>query len=254
MIKDNSLAVLILTYNEEDKVVDCIRSVEFADEVIIIDSGSTDQTIHLAEKCGAKVYYHSMDEGFAVQRNYALEKTNASWVLYLDADERITPEAGKEIINCVASGLSCAYRIKRMNIVFGKMLRYGGHAPDYVTRLFPRESVFWEGIVHEHPNISLPIKKLAHVIHHYTYTDWDRYFIKFNQYTSLMAKKMHDKGKKANFMDLTLRPLYAFIRFYILKSGWRDGKMGFVFAIFHGFYTLVKYVKLYYWQVGEERK
>ena len=92
------------------------------------------------------------------------------------------------------------------------------------------------------------IKKMKNVMDHYTYNDWDKYFIKFNQYTSLMANQMKNKGKKAKFSDIVFRPWYAFIRFYILKSGWRDGKIGFILAMLHSFYTLSKYVKLYYWQ------
>ena len=248
MENNNKLAILILTYNEEEKISDCINSVSFADEIILIDCGSTDNTKGIAEKLGAKVYFHPMDEGFAGQRNFALTKTKADWVFYLDADERLTPEAAEEIKAIVKEGTPCSYKIKRMNIIFGKLLKYGGHAPDYVARLYPRNAVSWEGVVHEHPNLTVPVKKMKSFMYHYTYTDWDRYFLKFNQYTTLMAQKMKKNGKKANFADILIRPFYAFIRFYLLQSGWRDGKLGFVFAMFHSFYTLAKYVKLYYWQ------
>lgn len=245
----NRLAVLILTYNEEENISDCINSVKFADEIIIVDSGSQDHTEEIAKDLGAKFIYNKMT-GFADQRNFALNQTNAEWVLYLDADERILPDTAKEICNIVKAGIACAYEIKRMNIVFGQMLKHGGHRPDYALRLYPREAVKWQGIVHEQAIINIPIKRLNGAMHHYTYQDWDKYFVKFNQYTTLMAKKMKDSGKQANFLDISLRPLFAFFRFYFLQSGWRDGKMGFVFAMFHCFYTLAKYVKLYYWQEG----
>lgn len=239
-------AVLILTYNEEKNIADCIKSAAFADEVVVVDSASTDKTCEIAKQLGAKVCVHPMN-GFAEQRNFALEQTEADWVFYLDADERLTPQAAEEIQRLTTEEPS-AYEIKRINIIFGQMMRHGEHAPDYSLRLYPRQAIRWEGKIHEQAIVSLPIKKMKSVMHHHTYTDWNRYFIKFNQYTTLMAEKMHERGKKAYVSDLVFRPWYAFFRFYILKFGFLDGKMGLVFAIFHGFYTFSKYVKLYYWQ------
>lgn len=244
----NQLAVLILTYNEEKNIADCMASVHFADEIIVVDSGSTDETVNIAGKLGAKVAFHPMDEGFAGQRNFALTQTSADWVLFLDADERILPELAIEIKNVIDKGPACAYQILRQNVIFGQRVQYGGHSPDYSLRLYPRTAIRWEGIVHEQAHVTVPIHKLHFFMLHHTYTDWDRYFIKFNQYTTLMAKQMQEKGKKARFTDMVLRPGFAFFRFYILKCGWRDGKIGFIMAGMHGFYTMAKYVKLYYLQ------
>jgi glycosyltransferase involved in cell wall biosynthesis len=242
------LAVLILTYNEEKNIEDCVRSVSFADEIILIDSGSIDQTREIAEKLRVKFIYHPMDEGFAGQRNFALEQTKAEWVLFLDADERITPELAREIKAIVEKNEQYAYEILRNNVVFGQHVGYGGHSPDYSLRLYPRTAISWQGVVHEQAKVSLPILRLKNGMLHYTYTSWDRYFFKFNQYTTLMAEQMEKRGKKAHFIDILLHPLAGFFRFYILKSGWRDGKIGFVLAVFHAFYTMAKYVKLYYLQ------
>ena len=250
-----TLAAIILTYNEEKNIKSCIESVKFADEILVIDSGSSDETITLAKKYGAKVLIHSMGaDGFAGQRNIAISETNADWLVYVDADERMTSQAALEIKQILAKNEPCVWKIKRMNIVFGQMMQYGEHAPDYVMRLFPRDSVNWVGIVHEHPEFNLPVQNMKGVMHHYTYTNWNRYFIKFNQYTTMMADKMKEHGKKAHLSDLIIRPWFAFFRFYILKLGFLDGKMGFVFAVFHGFYTFSKYVKLYYWQGKQVRK
>lgn len=243
----NKIAILILTYNEESNIKDCIETAKFADEIIVIDSGSSDNTKAIAESMGAKFIYNEMT-GFAKQRNFALLQTKCEWVMYLDADERLTNDACEEIKKIVKEGTRSAYEILRMNIVFGKRVFYGGHSPDYSLRLYPRDAIKWEGDVHEKANVKVPIKKMKNVMDHYTYNDWDKYFIKFNQYTSLMANQMKNKGKKAKFSDIVFRPWYAFIRFYILKSGWRDGKIGFILAMLHSFYTLSKYVKLYYWQ------
>lgn len=237
------IAVLILTYNEEKNIADCIASAAFADEIIVIDSGSSDATVEIAEKLGAKVTVNKM-EGFAAQRNLALTKTDAEWVFYLDADERVTKEAAQEIREVIELE-PFAYEIKRMNIVFGKLMKHGGHGPDYSMRLYPRNAVKWEGKVHEHAVLSLPIKRLKNVMMHHTYTDWDRYIFKLNQYTSMMAGQMNERGKRANLLDFVIRPPYATFRFYVLKAGFLDGRMGLILALMHGFYTLTKYVKLY---------
>lgn len=247
------LAVIILTKNEERNIASAVKSAAFADEILVIDSGSTDRTQELAEQFGARFIVHPMDEaGFAGQRNFALTQTKSEWVFYLDADERLTPEAAAEIQQCVQREANVVYRIKRINIVFGQAMKYGEHRPDFCIRLFPREAVFWSGVVHESPQISLPVETLKFPMHHYTYTDWNRYFDKFNQYTTLMAQRMLAQGKRASFVDILVHPLFAFIRFYILRLGALDGKQGLIFALNHYFYTMIKYVKLYYWQ-REER-
>ena len=242
----NKLAVLILTYNEEKNIEACVQSVSFADEVILIDSGSTDNTATIANKLGAKCIYNPMNEGFAGQRNFALTQTEAEWVLYLDADERITPELGAEIQQVIQNKEQCAYKILRRNIVFGQHVEYGGHSPDWSLRLYPRTAISWEGMVHEQANVTVPVQKLTQHMFHHTYTSWDRYFFKFNQYTTMMAEQMLKKGKKTRMTDIVLRPWFAFIRFYILKSGWRDRQIGFIMAVYHAFYTMTKYVKLHY--------
>lgn len=247
------LAIIILTQNEENNIDGVLESAAFADEILIIDSGSTDRTQELAERNGAKFVSHPMSEdGFAGQRNFALTQTEAEWVFYLDADERITSEAAEEIKNVVYQNEQIAYKIKRMNVVFGQMMKYGEHRPDWCVRLFPRKQVHWTGVVHESPKTKLPIEALQHPLHHYTYTDWHRYFEKFNQYTDLMAQRMWESGKRASFMDILIHPAFAFIRFYFLRLGLLDGRQGLIFALNHYFYTMIKYVKLYYKQ-REER-
>lgn len=244
----SKLAVLILTYNEEANIRPCIESVLFADEIVLIDSGSTDGTKAIAESMGATVVYHSMEEGFAAQRNFALSQTEAEWVLFLDADERITRDLAEEIAEVINGKKEHAYQILRCNVVFGQPVQHGGHSPDLSLRLYPREAITWQGVVHEKATVSLPIKQLKYPMLHHTYTSWERYFFKFNQYTTLMARQMHEKGKKMHLSDVLLRPWFAFFRFYILKAGWRDGRIGLYLALLHSFYTMTKYMKLYYFQ------
>lgn len=240
------IAVIILTLNEEKQIAECIKSAAFADEIVVVDSGSTDRTVEIAQKLGAKVAARAMTDGFGPQRNFALTQTEAEWVLYLDADERITPELAKEVRQAVSENTPFAYEILRINHAFGQRIMHGGFRPDYSLRLYPRTAVSWRGEVHEEAQVTVPKRKLKNVMIHYTYTDWDRYFIKFNNYTSLTARKMRVQGKRSSMLHIIARPWWAFFRVFVLQSGWRDGKIGFILSVFHFFYTMAKYVKLYY--------
>ncbi len=241
------LAVLILTYNEAENIAACIESAAFADEVVVIDSGSSDDTAAIAQRLGARVATRKFD-GFGPQRNFALSQTDADWVMYLDADERITPALAAEIRQVVDKGEQAAYEILRHNFAFGQRILHGGFRPDYSLRLYPRTAISWAGMVHEQATVTVPKRKLKNVMLHHTYTDWDRYFIKFNSYTTLMARKMNERGRRAAMINIIFRPWWAFFRVYILQSGWRDGRIGFILSAFHFFYTMTKYVKLYYLQ------
>jgi glycosyltransferase involved in cell wall biosynthesis len=247
------IAVLILTYNEEKNIEACIQSVLFADEIIVIDSGSKDNTLKIAEDMGAKTVIHAMTEGFAAQRNFALTQTQADWVLFLDADERITPQLSAEIQQVIQLP-PFAYEILRRNVVFGQPVAHGGHSPDYSLRLYPRDAITWQGIVHEKALVTLPVKRLKQPMLHYTYTSWDRYFFKFDQYTTMMASRTQASGKRIRFHHVVFRPAFAFFRDFILKRGFLDGKMGFILAGMHAFYTMIKYVKLYLLQREERGK
>lgn len=239
------LSVLILTYNEERYIGECMKSACFADEIVVIDSGSIDSTLEIAQRMGAKVVTHPLNEGFAAQRNFALTQTDAEWVLFLDADERITPELAEKIQTAMFSGIQACYAIQRRNIVFGHKVKYGVCRSDEVVRLFPRNAVKWAGIVHEKTDSNLPVKRLGAYMYHYTYTSWDRYFIKFNQYTTLWAKGAYERGKRTNPADILLHALFGFIQMIIIKRGFLDGFYGIVLCCFHFSYTMAKYIKLY---------
>ena len=240
------LAVIILTHNEERHIEACVQSAAFADEILVIDDCSTDRTTELACAAGARVVAHPLAGDFAGQRNFALTQTDADWVLYVDADERINAGTEQELRRIMAENARAVYEIKRINVAFGQQMHYGGHRPDYPRRFFPRGAVRWEGLVHERTESDLPVRRVKGSLLHYTYTDWDRYFQKFNQYTTLMAERQHSEGKRASFAKILLDPPFAFFRFYILQRGFLDGRLGFILAMFHGFYTMVKYVKLHY--------
>lgn len=241
------VSVLILAKNEESNITDCIKSVSFADEVIVIDDYSDDQTKALAEKLGAKVIQHNLAGDWGGQQTFAISQAANDWILFLDADERISPELAKEIGETIDKNDLAAYWIKRITKLKHNKVAHGVLRPDYVCRLMPTKGSRVEGYVH--PAIIHPYtnKKLANVMYHYTYDNWDQYFNKINVYAKLAAEKYKKAGKRVNFFfDIILRPLWAFFKIYFLQLGFLDGKLGWILSINHSFYTMNKYVRLYY--------
>lgn len=241
-----SLAVLILTYNEAKHIDACIKSVlDAADEVVVIDAGSTDDTVTLAQAAGARVVRQPMENGFAAQRNFALAQTTAGWVFYLDADERVTPKLATELMKLKKAPVdTTAYAVERRNIAFGRCVNHGVLRPDWVTRIFSRQAVQWEGKVHERPVGSWEVVKLSGFLEHYTYTNWQHYFTKFNNYTTLWAEEAYARGKRTSWFGAFLHAKVSFAQMYFVKRGFLDGWLGLVLCCFHFAYTMAKYVKL----------
>ena len=242
------LTAIILAKNEEKNIGPCIRSMLFAGEVLVIDDGSTDRTVEIAEGLGARVVKHSMNGDWGQQQTFALGEARCSWVYFIDADERMTPELQRMIEQSIASGERIAYRNVRLNYFWGQPLRHGGWFHDYGIHLVPKKGTYVEGYVHPtivHPYPEKRLPRSAHLIH-YPYKSWEHHMEKMNLYTTLAARKYKDAGRVPHFYDIILHPVMAFIKMYILQSGWRDGKIGFIMACLHYFYTMEKYIKFYY--------
>lgn len=241
-----SLAILILTKNEEANIIDVVRNAkQCTDEVIIIDSGSTDKTVELAKQEGAVVAFRAWDNDFSAQRNFALTQTQADWVLYLDADERLVPETIDAIQKILQSDdMNSQYKIKRCTKAFGKLFRHGALGPDEVIRMFPRKSVKWAHKVHEHPNCKLPMKSLAGYLEHNTYVDWDEWEGKMKEYSSIWAKDRFDNGKRISAASILGHAVGAFIKMFFLRQGFLDGWLGVYMCFAYSNYTMLKYLKL----------
>lgn len=243
------LSVLILAKNEEKNIEDCIKSAAFADEIVVIDDFSADGTPALAEGLGARVVQHALAGDWGAQQTFAIGQARHEWILFLDADERISERLRERVQAIVAADdRRYAYFNARLNYFWEQPLRHGGWFPDYVIRLLPKEGTYVTGFVHpafHHPYEERRLPEDAYMIH-YPYRDWDHYFGKLNFYTTLAAEKMQQAGRRAHLADFLLHPLWASFRMYVLRGGWRDGRIGFVLASFHYFYTMAKYVKLYY--------
>ena len=246
------LAILILTKNEEKNIADVINNAKkCTDEIIVIDSGSNDKTVELAEMAGAHVYFRAWDNDFAAQRNFGLGLTEADWVLYLDADERMNDEMIKEIREIVSAGnLDVQYSMLRRTNAFGREFKFGVLSPDRVKRLFPRKEIIWTGKVHENPSCNLPLIELPGFLRHCTYENWEQYLNKMNQYSSIGAENYKERGKKAHFFkDILIRPFLAFIKMYFLKLGILEGQLGYMLAVNYANYTMNKYAKLLFMNI-----
>lgn len=243
----NTVTALILAKNEEQNIKDCLASVSFCDEMLVIDDFSTDKTKEIAESMGARVIQRAMAGDWGGQQTFAIQQARTRWVLFIDADERISEPLAKEIQETIAENEVKAYWIKRENKFHHNHATHGVLRPDYVNRLFPAKGSYVKGYVH--PEIITPYEnaKLQNVMYHYTYDNWSQILRKLDNYTTLAAEKYKGNHKRCNFfLDIMLRPLWAFFKVYILNGGFLDGKMGWCLSVNHYFYTMFKYVKLYY--------
>ncbi len=243
----SKLTVIILAKNEEQNIVDCINSAKFADEVLIIDDFSTDKTVQIAESMGARVVQHALENNWAQQRQFGIAEATHEWILFLDSDERISEPLSQEIKSVITNKDKHCYWLPRHNLFHHNTASHGSVRPDRVLRLMPKQGATVEGFVHESIYSPFPEARLSKPLYHYTYDNWEQYFNKFNRYTSAAAKQYKEKNKSCSFIgDIVLRPIWAFVKVYFIQSGFKDGKIGFVLSMNHAFYTMTKYVKLYY--------
>jgi glycosyltransferase involved in cell wall biosynthesis len=242
-----SLSVIILTFNEEANIRECLESIRWAHEKLVVDSQSTDRTVAIAHECGATVLNIPW-EGYGGTKNRALERTTGDWILWLDADERVPDELGAEIRGILSNEGNHfqAFTVARRAWFLGKWIRHAGWYPGRVVRLFRKGSGrFTEPSVHEGLVVEGAIGSLQHDLIHLTDPNLNHYIQKLNRYTSLAAEDLQKKGKRFSFLDLLVHPLFTFFKMYILNQGFRDGIHGFILCILSACYVFVKYAKLW---------
>lgn len=243
----STLSVIIITKNEEHDIRECLKSVRWADEIIVLDSGSVDNTVMIAREYTDKVYTSPDWQGFGVQKNRVLAYASCDWVLSLDADERISDPLRQEITDAIHSNNMLTYKIPRLSSYCGKFIRHSGWWPDYVTRLFRRgEASFSNDLVHERLVFEGDAVKLRSPLLHITYKDLDEVISKINQYSSLGAKNSHQQGKHGSLATAIAHGFWAFIRTYIFRAGFLDGPEGLMLAISNAETTYYRYLKLIY--------
>jgi glycosyltransferase involved in cell wall biosynthesis len=241
-----TISVVVITKDEAGAIERCLRSVDWADEVIVLDSGSTDRTVEISQKLGARVSVTADWPGFGPQKNRALEQATGDWVLSLDADEWVTPDLRDEILNVISRpNGAMAFRVPRLSSFCGRFMRHSGWWPDYVTRLFRRGAArFSDDSVHERVIAEGKTGTLREPIMHETFVDLDELLQKMNSYSSLAAQEMRDGGRKAGLAGAVLRGLWAFVRTYFLRGGFLDGREGFMLAVATAEGTYYRYAKL----------
>lgn len=245
------VSVTVVTLNEEAEIGPCLESVSWADEVIVVDANSSDRTVEIARKYADKVILREW-AGYADQKNWASGQATHDWILSLDADERITRPLQEEIEKVLESSPSCSgYYIPRKNYFLGRWIRHGGWYPDYNLRLFAKEKGrFGDRAVHESVRVDGRTKRLNNPLEHYTYRSLEAYHARAGRYSALAACEMKDQGKRFYLLDLCFRPVWTFLRMYLIRQGFRDGSDGLILAGFYGYYTFLKYAKL--WEMEKE--
>lgn len=239
----NKISVIIITKNESQNIRDCLKSVSWTDEIIVVDSGSSDNTVEIARKYTDKVIYNEW-RGYADQKNFALQLATNDWVLSLDADERVTENLKNEILNTDLEKYD-GFRIKRDNFFLGKMIKGCGWGNDYQLRLFRKsKTTLTKRLVHEGFYVEGKINKLKNTILHYSYRNFKDAFDKINYYSTLEAIEKQNR-KKVNVISILITPVIAFLQHFIIRKGYIDGIYGVFVSILNAYTKLQVQLKIW---------
>jgi glycosyltransferase involved in cell wall biosynthesis len=244
---DGGLSACIITFNEADRIAECLRSVSFCDEIIVVDSHSSDATRELARAAGATVIERDWP-GYRSQKEFAVRAARHEWVLCLDADERVSARLRTEICALRAQGFAGAagYSMPRITDYFGRFLRHGNAYPDRLVRLFDRRRGGWSGYeIHENTRIEGPVAKLRGQLEHYSYRNLSDHLERMQRYADLMGQALYANGKRCGLFKVIVNPQLRFLRGYLLRLGFLDGWRGLVFALIESGYVRRKYLRLY---------
>lgn len=245
------ISVTIITLNEEKSIERCLKSLHWADEIVVLDSFSSDRTVEICRRYTPHVYQEKWN-GYGKQKNICASKTSHRWVLNLDADEEVASECANEIREVLKKGPAHAlYSFPRKNYFGGRWVRYAGWYPDRIARLYDKTRVaFSEPLVHEKLLPDEDKGDLQHPLSHYSYLGMEDYVARQNRYSTLHAQDRLDKGRGcASIFDICVRPPLAFLKCYILQQGFREGFLGVFLAVSTAFYTFLKYAKTRYLKV-----
>lgn len=245
------ISAVVLTKNEEKNIQACLESLSWCSEIIVIDDNSADETALLARKHGTTVYSHSLDNDFSQQRNFALTKAKYDWVLFVDADERVSGDLKKEIEKSIEHSQGTAgFFLKREDTMWGKVLNHGEQGNIQLLRLAKKGSGKWVGKVHEVWDVKSTTQQLENPIYHFPHPTVAQFLAEINMYSTIRAKELHNQGKKADWLSVLLYAKGKFAQDYFFKFGFLDGTEGFLVAIIMSFYSFLVRGKL--WQLGEK--
>ena len=250
-----TLSVILITRNEEANLDDCLASLEgIAQQIVVVDSSSSDRTLEIAQKYGAAVASPPDWPGFGPQKNRALDLATGDWVLSLDADERLTPTLRAEILTAIAHNAQVdCFAIPRLSWYCGRFIRHSGWSPDYVNRLFKRGTArFSDDLVHERLIPNGQVAKLNNQMLHYSFMSHAQVREKMERYSTDSAKQAFLKGRKGSPLKAIMHGIWAFIRTYILRLGFLDGSQGLSLAYANAQGSFYRYIKL--WRLNKKAK
>jgi glycosyltransferase involved in cell wall biosynthesis len=254
----STLSVIIICKNEQHNIRDCLASVAFADEIILMDSNSTDETTSIAKAFTDKIFITTDWPGYGPQKNRALQKATSGWVLSIDADERVSDALKKDILQTIHSNTSFgAFKILRLSSYCGRMIHHGDWKNDYVVRLFQRSSgQFTNDIVHERFALKkgTTLGKLKSPLLHYSFKSLDQVLNKVNEYSTAGAKHKYQQRQKSSIKRALCHALWSFIRGYFLRCGFLDGREGFLLAVSNAEGVFYRYAKMIYYQRNNSEK
>jgi glycosyltransferase involved in cell wall biosynthesis len=247
------LSVILIARNEETRLPAALESVRFADEIVLVDAGSTDATVAIARAAGAKVEVRADWPGFGPQKNRALGLATGDWILSLDCDERVTSESRDEILAAIVRPSADAYRLPRLSSFCGRPMRHSGWWPDHVVRLFRRGTArFSDDLVHERLLVNGEVATLKQPLLHEGYRTLDDALAKMNRYSSDGARNLRRRGQRGGVVTAALRGGWKFIHTYIVKAGFLDGREGFLVSVLNAENTFWRYAKLGYPEPNHE--
>lgn len=249
------VTVTVITYNEEENIRDCLESVKWADEIVIVDAESTDRTVEICKEYTEKVFLN-LWPGHKEQKNFAISKASNLWIFSIDADERVSDELKTFILNELKNPAYDGYRFSRQNYFLGKWLKHGGWYPDHVLRLFRKDRGYFGGI-NPHDKVIIESGRVATVpipIIHYTYKSVTQYVLKQNLYSSIAAQEVvkEGKAKKITPYKMITKPLWKFIETYFIKMGFLDGLHGLIAAMGAAYSACWKQAKI--WELSRYRE
>ncbi len=246
------VSVVIITFNEEKNIRAALESASWADEIVVVDSYSTDATVEICREFTENVYQEKW-RGFSGQKSYAVSLAKNDWVFVLDSDERFTDGLIDEISGMMQEApAKVGYYVSRRNHFMGREIKHCGWSPDYSIRLFDRrKGAFKDRAVHEAVELSGEAGYLKAPMLHYTYAGISDYIKRMDKYSTLAAQEMKKEGRSAGPLDMSLKPMFTFFKMFIIRQGFRDGIYGLVISILYSFYTFTKYAKL--WEMREKK-
>jgi glycosyltransferase involved in cell wall biosynthesis len=250
LIEHSQLTGVVLTNNEEVDLEKCLKSLQFCDSILVIDDNSQDKTPTIAKSLKSKVLIHPLNNDFSSQRNWAIEQATTPWILFIDADEVVSPQLQTEILNDIKSPSFVGYKIPRKDFLWGQRLDHGDLNNIKLIRLFRRGMGKWVGKVHEVLKVEGRVGELTNPIVHTPHPKIVDFLNHLNYYSSIRAQEFYAQGKKSSLLKIIFAPLVRFIHYYVLKMGFLDKTAGFVHAMLMSFYAFLVAGKLYLLEKG----